>query len=82
MYTATIWVKALNFTDEQLATLQSCTPPEAFIQHITAGSLDELAAPTPEDKPNAHSCASCHTRRRFHLSASCACATLEDPSPV
>ncbi len=51
MYTATIWVKALNFTDEQLATLQSCTPPEAFIQHITAGSLDELAAPTPEDKP-------------------------------
>lgn len=51
MYTATIWVKALNFTDEQLATLRSCTPPEAFIQHITAGSLDELAAPTPEDKP-------------------------------
>lgn len=51
MYTATIWVRALNFTDDALHTLRSCTPPAAFTQHIIAGSLDELSTFGAEKDP-------------------------------
>lgn len=43
MYTATIRVRALNFSDNSLAALRSCAPADQFIQHIEGGSLDELA---------------------------------------